>query len=290
MIFPWMVTLFDIKPPYLVSRIFPAFGEQSDWMSLQYSHLIRPVSTDRNYLKLWLARSIEELDLRATTLAKLAGIAPSTLNRFLDQKEENASLTARTITKISKVFSEEVSRLARLDWKKIESESSGAEACECSLLGRVREDEWQHRLTPDEESDERGAYSVFTVPVIFPYVRHSMACFEVSTGVHDPVFQMHDTLFCSPIALTKILPVPEQIVVLLEAGPKKTFRSFLRRYVKDPTGREWLVPIGSLANRSTSAILIDDAARQAENFKISFTVVGMHSHMPPGTDLPLPIP
>lgn len=55
----------------------------------------------REQVRAWLKKVLEESGLEGATLARRAGLAPSTVNRFLNDPKASHSLSARTLYKIS---------------------------------------------------------------------------------------------------------------------------------------------------------------------------------------------
>ncbi len=243
------------------------------------SHRLRPSGLDARSIRYWVQSNVIEFDLKPTTWAKRAGIAPSTLNRFIDGGEGAGSLNARTINKLSKIIDEEIAGLEEEERSLKSPHDINHEANECAILGRIDEESWQKMLTKTQEESEMGL-AVLTAPVLLKYTNYQSACFELSSDLYRPVFKRYDTIFCSPISKTKLKPEPEQYVVMVEAGPKRDFRAFVRQYVQDPTGREWFVPVGEDGKRRTHAMLADAPVSESEmHLKAVFTVVGVHTHL-----------
>lgn len=274
-----MSTIFDLDPPYLLDRVFALFARQQTIARMQHSHQLRPSGLEAKSIRYWVQSNVQEFDLKPTTWAKRAGIAPSTLNRFLEGGDGAGSLNARTINKLSKVIDEEISKIEEQERLYVSPHDVHHEVNECAILGKIDEDSWQKMLTKNQEESEMGL-AVLTVPVLHKYVIHQPACFEVASDLYYPTFKKFDTIICSPISKTKIKPSPEQYVVMIEAGQKREFRAFVRQYVQDPVGREWLVPVGEAGRKRDHAMLVDAPASDFEaSLKAVFTVVGVHTHL-----------
>lgn len=85
---------------YLPSVSIFALYRQED--SQRVKVMKRPISFEQQEVRRWIKGICRDYDIKSTHLAKLAGVAPSTLNRFLNDKEHQYVLSAKTIGKVEK--------------------------------------------------------------------------------------------------------------------------------------------------------------------------------------------
>ncbi len=280
-----MSSFFDLDQPSLVETIYPKYANYADFNSVSRRFFSRPLDLDAPSVQNWVRSTVDRFDLKPTTWAKEAGIAPSTLNRFVDQPTEISdrkitNLTANTINKLSNALAPLLEKYLEKEWLDVGASSDNVEGfawTESSLLGYISDD----FVDPKKRATTRDLefpYVHLNVPAKIPYNRFSLGAFEVTTEIYDPVFGIGDYIFGAPIFILNESPQPESYVVYQTVDSRGFVRTELRRFVMDPSSRGWLMPIGT-PPKGTRAIPEEQEAISHRSAAATFVVVGVHRHL-----------
>ena len=277
-LFEGMSTLFDIDPPYLLDELYPEYVADLDAYTFVHSAYLRPLAHNFTDIQYWIKINVQKFDLTPTSWAKRAGIAPSTLNRFLEGSG-SSSLNAKTIEKLSDVIRSIAVEETRLEWESVRSRyetKSGYEIGEAALLGSVGGNVSRISGGNDAESDEDDLqHSVITIPVPRPFEYIRNAAFEMTDDEASPVFQKDDLLVCVPLKRAEHFIRPDDYVIWQSINAERQICSETRQFVKDPSGREWLMPTGAAALDSKPAFHAGPGGHDSKG-KATFVVVGFH--------------
>ena len=84
-----MSAIFDTTPPFLVDTLYPDLRARIAEIERADNTLLGPLSLSSHGIRDWILAAMEAYDIKPTSWAKKAGLAPSTLNRFLKPEVSN---------------------------------------------------------------------------------------------------------------------------------------------------------------------------------------------------------
>ena len=247
-------------------------------------HYLRPLDHNPLDVRFWLQRAIKEWNLKATSWAKAAGISPSTLNRFLEGTDKTKNLNATTIHRLSEALELIIGlRKSQIYDEEFPTENrlfADRQITDALILGQATMTQWAEpeAYDPDDDSDnEGGQHWYIAVPVIRPYFQMFLAAFDVDQPDLEPVFSRGDMLVCAPFSRLEEAPSSGSYVIAHEIAANGTFRNSVMRYVVDPAGDQWLMPVGV---SDASPIYVNRLNPGFPHIRATFLVVGRICNLP----------
>lgn len=242
---------------------------------------LMPHGHEPDEIRRWIKAITRRFDITPTHLAKKAGLAQSTINRFVKGNGPNLNVTATTINALVKAAGEIgkekisegiVERAGEIDSEEYLLPLSQTTILSAPVIGRVEAGLYQESVEwPKEEW-----YSI-QAPVPRRYARKPVVALVVQGHSMDLVYPEGTVVVCVPFYALDRSPYPGERVVVSRRDRHGGVESTVKEYQVDAKGNSWLVPLSSHAEHQNAIPLgqtvHDDPARDDDLF-IPLLVVG----------------
>jgi hypothetical protein len=219
----------------------PLLNLESASETLLEGHDYSPTDLSPDGLRVWLLRVTNEAGVTPTQLAKLAKIAPSTVNKFLQRQGGASNLGARTIQKLTDallVIHFDRKNEARI----IQREEAGIVAAYVKLLATIRLGVIrENHLWPAPN------HLMLSVPVP-PNSARGLIGFAVADDEAGDIYPYGTVVVCSPHAVTGV-ESGQRFVVSRSNGRGET-EIMLRQSVISPNADIWLTSLARKDRRT----------------------------------------
>ncbi len=247
-------------------KFFPTVFAEGRHVLPGLNDFLHPESLDAETVRRWLLSRSASLKISLSQWAKLAGLAPSTVNRFV-KSQGPANLSATTISALAKVLKQHWDEAAQKDFVPPKSRMSVT----VPVIGAIDPGNFRSHFEWDEAEDFE-----IRVPIPIDYIGPPSFGFEIRGEMfHD--LPANTIVFGTPFHLptqTKLVPDGASIVCHRWVGDGQ-FDTTLKKLKKDPDGDAWLV--SKAINDRERAIFANDIAGHGadgdEHFA-SFHIIG----------------
>ena len=265
-------------PPW--PRFYPSINERRDllWEALPDDLKIREFGPEG--ARRWIRAICDFYKIDSTNLARVAGVAPSTINRFLAEAGQE-NLGGNTIKKIQVAQRKLFKELETDDYVKLRpghvytQQKDGTikaigVVTETKLAGYVQAGEFQHRLEYPIEDQ-----LTIKAPVKQRYAELPSIGLEVRGPSMNLIYPEGTIVICTPLAAVGRWPVPGERVVVHRYAENGDCEATIKEFQMDEHGRVWLWPRSSDPNfREPISMGIPVEAYTDEETKITFLVIG----------------
>jgi hypothetical protein len=193
-------------------------------------------------IRRWIADVTARLEITPTELARKAGLAPSTLNRFLAETDPTRNLSGRTITALIRAGQEMANFPDPLTFDHLsafdDESSTSTYLVEIIVLGVVKDE-----FLPEIQWEPEDTYTV-KLPIPAPYHRHSLLALEVGDSHASKIYPFGSLVIAIPFDSLHRGPVHGEKVVVLEINENDWVKASIFEYLQSPSNDGWLIPLG----------------------------------------------
>ncbi len=247
-----MDTYFDRRSNSLATALHPEIASEGKFAHSTLNELQAPQGHSKEAVRAWLNNVIEAYHMKPTSWAKSAGLAPSTINRFLTSRDDMGNLSASTIDKLSSALIGSVMHSAHSHWTSNNERSEGffsipSVLVDVPMIGFVSENNILKAGSTDIDLRKASWNDRFektlTVPVPTPWIATKMVGFDVDGICYDPIYPNGSILICVPIFSMDGPPSPGKRLIVYEKQENEKYKTYLRELSLDPNGRAWFMPL-----------------------------------------------
>ena len=233
----------ELSPVRLLQDEFP------DPSGLGQPYVLRSYEPDE--IRRWLKAMCQYSGMSATALANAAGVAPSTINRFLNNTSVKYRLSASTIAKIEQAAEEAYTRRVQIgygqpDYPTYNVDNEDQEQTKVPptqslprvrVIGYTADDEWRATIEAPIEQQ-------FWATALFDDQHQGSPVYGlvVYSSAMNQVYPEGSVVFCVPIAFADRNPVPGERVVIERRRSDGMSEFTLREFQLDSQGQPWLWP------------------------------------------------
>jgi len=200
----------------------------------------RPAAYTPAGIRAWIREVCSLLDTTPTQLALSAGLAASTLNRFMRSTDPAKNISATTIQNLIQAadnLHDQVG-LIRRSQTPLSDDDHGASLTSISVVGRVALGHFSSKYQWDEVS----FYEV-RIPVPPPYNHLPLFGLEVGDNHANPTFPLGSVVIATSLRSLSRTPVNNERLVVFAVNESDEVETTVREYVESPNNDAWLIAL-----------------------------------------------
>lgn len=248
---------------------------------------LEPTGYDPDSIKAWILKMCEGLDVTPSALAKKAGVAASTLTRFLSGNSINTNISTSSIAKISfaalAIFEEKFQAgtlppIPEPDYSDVEPgpEFQRLRVSTLPVLGAVEAGVYRDAV----EWPEEDRYLI-QAPVAGAYGLGNAYALEVRGESMNKLYPNGSIVICVSFYSLDRFPISGERVVAYRKKDTLGVEATVKEFRIDPQGDAWLLPLSDHPDHQRAIYLGKiGSEREDEEVHIEALVVGSYRREP----------